>query len=90
MRHISGDANPTDLLSRQLILNALVTEGSVEDRNARHVQQVQVLSDVSDSGIQAPLHQLLSQFAQGIQGPQGDFVQSDEPPFIAAIAISKL
>ena len=66
IRHISGKKNPTDLLSRQLISDALVRKSSVTNANANYVQKLRVADNATNEEIQGALHQL---FNNGPQGP---------------------
>ena len=106
IRHIPGKKNPADLLSRQLVSDALVRKGAVKDANSEYVQPLRVSPEASDSEIQTALHQLFSQGPQGqstndsqshsvlsrsqVQSPQGDFSSESTPSIIAATSISKL
>ena len=66
IRHIPGKKNPADLLSRQLIVDALVRKGSVKDANAEYVQRLRVKESAIDQEIQDGVHQLFKSSPQGI------------------------
>ena len=104
--HIPGKKNPADSLSRQVVSDALVREGSIKDANSEYVQRLRVSTDASDREIQSALHKLFSQGPQGqsandpqgqsilssdqVQWPQGNFKSETKPSIIEATSISKL
>lgn len=53
IRHIPGKKDPGDSLSRQLIPDVLVREGSVKDANAEYVQWFRVPANALDGEIQS-------------------------------------
>ena len=69
--HIPGKRNPAEYLSRQLISDALVRKGSVEDANEEYIMPLRVAAKATDEEVQSALHQLFSSNNQSVQGPQG-------------------
>ena len=90
-----GRKNPADSLSRQLVSDALVRKGSVEDANAEYVQKLRVSKVATDQEIQAALHKLFQSSPQGIsaQSPQGSTQSTNDGPrhpIIAATSVSRI
>ena len=66
------------ILSGQLISDALVRKGSVKDANEEYVMRLRVATNATDEEIQSALHHLFSSNNQSVQRPQGNFETTHE------------
>ena len=71
IRHIPSKRNPADVLSRQLVSDALIRKDSVKDANAEYVMRLIVAENATDEEIQNALYQLFNSSPQGRQSNQG-------------------
>ena len=65
IKHIPGKKTPADLLSCQLVADALVRKGSIKDANAEYIQKLRVAESATNQEIQAAQHQLFNPSPQG-------------------------